>query len=57
MINIHINSGKGIRVARTKDTDVFGIFMGYKFTDWVPILENLNFKTWVFTRTNPGIIF
>ena len=57
LINSHINSGKGIRVSPTKETDVFEIFMGYKFTDWVPILENLKFKSWTFSRNNPVIIF
>lgn len=57
LINSHINSAKGIRVSPTKETDLFETFMGYKFSEWIPKLKELNFKSWVFTRSNPEIIF
>lgn len=57
LINHHMNSGKGLKVSKTVETDVFETFMGYKFVDWIPLLEKKNFKSWTFTRTNTAINF
>jgi len=57
IINHHINSNPGLKVSKTTETDVFETFMGYKFTDWVPILLNKDFKPWTFTRINEPVKF
>lgn len=57
IINHHINSKPTLKVSKTTETDVFETFMGYKFTDWIPILYKKGFKAWTFNRTNESIIF
>ena len=57
IINHHINSNPKIKVSKTTETDVFETFMGYKFTEWVPILREKGFKSWAFTRVNDKINF
>jgi TATA-box binding protein (TBP) (component of TFIID and TFIIIB) len=57
IINHHINSKPGLKVSKTTETDVFETFMGYKFTEWVPILLKKDFKPWTFTRANEPIKF
>ena len=57
IINHHINSKPGLKVSKTKETDVFATFMGYKFMEWIPILKDKGFKAWTFNRTNESILF
>ncbi len=57
IINRHINSKPGLKVSKTTETDVFETFLGYKFVDWVPVLEKKGFEPWLFNRTNESILF
>jgi len=57
IVNQNINSDPKIKVSKTKETDVFETFMGYRFPDWIPVLRERGFKPWVFTRDNPSIKF
>jgi TATA-box binding protein (TBP) (component of TFIID and TFIIIB) len=57
IINTHINSNPELKVSKTDETDVFETFMGYKFVDWIPVLQKKGFKPWIFTRVNERINF
>jgi TATA-box binding protein (TBP) (component of TFIID and TFIIIB) len=57
IINTHINSKPALKVSKTAETDVFETFMGYKFVDWIPVLQKKGFKPWIFTRVNERINF
>ena len=57
IINHHINSKPSLKVSKTVETAVFETFMGYKFSDWIPVLEKKGFKPWMFVRTNERINF
>jgi len=57
IVNQHINSKPGLKVSKTVETDVFETFMGYKFSDWIPILRKKGFVAWKFSRDNEQINF
>lgn len=57
IINNHINENKEIRVSRTKETDLFDIFLGYKCKDFVEHLRGMGYSSWTRTITNRKINF
>ena len=57
IINQHINENPDIRVARTVDTDVFDIFLGYRCDPFVKHLKENGFQSWIKTITNRQINF
>lgn len=57
IINNHINENKEIRVSRTKETDLFDIFLGYKCEDFVEHLRGMGYSSWIRTITNRKINF
>lgn len=57
IINQHINDNPGIRVARTLETDVFDVYLGYKCDPFVKYLRGKGFQSWMKTITNQRINF
>jgi TATA-box binding protein (TBP) (component of TFIID and TFIIIB) len=57
IVNQYIYKVPGIRVSKTEDKDTFETFMGYRFDDWVPVLQGKGYKPWIYTRDNPSIKF
>ena len=58
IINHHIlNQVDEIKVERTETTDIFDTFMGYKFSDFIDVLEKKGFKSWGYISKNHQINF
>lgn len=58
IINQHILSkAADIKVERTETTDLFDTFMGYRFHEFVNVLEKKGFKPWGYIPTNQQINF
>jgi len=46
-----------IKTEKTEESDLFGIFLGYKIPDLVQFLQNKNMYSWKLTRSNNTIQF
>lgn len=57
IINHHINQNNDIRVSKTKDVDVFDIFLGYKCEDFVEYIQSMGYNSWTKTTANNKINF
>jgi TATA-box binding protein (TBP) (component of TFIID and TFIIIB) len=57
IINQHINENPQIRVSRTEETDVFGVYLGYKCEPFIKKLRQKGFESWMKTITNRQINF
>ena len=57
ILNQHIMTKPSIKVEKTETTDVFNVFLGYTFEDFVKELPKKGFKSWGFTKENYQINF
>lgn len=57
IINENINENPGIRVAPSKEKELFDLFIGYKMNDLIENLRNKHFKSWLKTENNLKINF
>ena len=57
ILNQHILSHPGIKVAKTDTQDLFDTFLGYNFDDMVKVLTKKGFRPWGYVNTNHQINF